>query len=72
MLGMGLQYGAAFTPPMLMSLVGHLAYGLITGVVCVGIAIGKAMVPPRRRVLCGAAVSLGGGIPSPTASSSRG
>ena len=33
MLGMGLQFGAAFTPPMLMSLVGHLAYGLITGLV---------------------------------------
>jgi uncharacterized membrane protein YagU involved in acid resistance len=31
MLGMGLQFGAAFTPPMLMSLVGHLLYGLITG-----------------------------------------
>jgi hypothetical protein len=31
MLGMGLQVGAAFTPPMLMSLVGHLLYGLITG-----------------------------------------
>jgi hypothetical protein len=36
MLGMGLQFGAAFTPPMLMSLVGHLAYGLITGLVYVG------------------------------------
>jgi uncharacterized membrane protein YagU involved in acid resistance len=35
MLGMGLQFGAAFTPPMLMSLVGHLLYGLITGVVYV-------------------------------------
>jgi uncharacterized membrane protein YagU involved in acid resistance len=35
MLGMGLQFGAAFTPPMLMSLVGHLAYGLITGLVYV-------------------------------------
>jgi hypothetical protein len=39
MLGMGLQFGAAFTPPMLMSLVGHLAYGLITGLVYV--AFGK-------------------------------
>lgn len=38
MLGMGLQFGAAFTPPMLMSLVGHLAYGLITGLVYVGYA----------------------------------
>jgi hypothetical protein len=35
MLGMGLQFGAAFTPPMLMSLAGHLAYGLITGLVYV-------------------------------------
>jgi hypothetical protein len=35
MLGMGLQFGAAFTPPMLMSLVGHLVYGLITGLVYV-------------------------------------
>ena len=44
MLGMGAQgvasqFGAAFTPPMLMSLVGHLAYGLITGLVYV--AYGK-------------------------------
>ncbi len=36
MLGMGLQFGMAFTPPMLMSLVGHLAYGLITGLVYAG------------------------------------
>ena len=36
MLGMGLQFGAASTPPMLMSLVGHLVYGLITGLVYVG------------------------------------
>ena len=36
LLGMGLQFGAAFTPPMLMSLAGHLAYGLITGLVYVG------------------------------------
>jgi hypothetical protein len=35
LLGMGLQFGAAFTPPMLMSLVGHLLYGLITGLVYV-------------------------------------
>ena len=35
MLGMGLQFGAAVTPPMLMSLVGHLTYGLITGLVYV-------------------------------------
>ncbi len=33
LLGMGLQFGMALTPPMLMSLVGHLAYGLITGLV---------------------------------------
>ena len=32
LLGMGgPQFGMAFTPPMLMSLVGHLLYGLITG-----------------------------------------
>ena len=36
LLGMGLQFGAALTPPMLMSLAGHLAYGLITGLVYVG------------------------------------
>jgi len=36
MLGMGLQFGMAFTPPMLMSLVGHLIYGLLTGLVYVG------------------------------------
>jgi hypothetical protein len=40
MLGMGAQgvasqFGAALTPPMLMSLVGHLLYGLITGLVYV-------------------------------------
>jgi uncharacterized membrane protein YagU involved in acid resistance len=35
LLGMGLQFGAAFTPPMLMSLGGHLVYGLITGFVYV-------------------------------------
>ncbi len=35
MLGMGLQFGAALTPPMLMSLMGHLIYGLITGLVYV-------------------------------------
>ena len=35
LLGMGLQFGAAFTPPMLMSLVGHLLYGLITGLLYV-------------------------------------
>lgn len=31
MMGMGLQFGAALTMPMLMSLVGHLIYGIITG-----------------------------------------
>ena len=35
LLGMGLQFGAAFTPQMLMSLLGHLVYGLITGLVYV-------------------------------------
>jgi hypothetical protein len=33
---MGMQFGATFTPPMLMSLVGYLAYGLITGLVYAG------------------------------------
>jgi uncharacterized membrane protein YdjX (TVP38/TMEM64 family) len=37
-LGMGLQFGAAFTPPMLISLVGHLIYGLLTGVIYVAYA----------------------------------
>jgi uncharacterized membrane protein YagU involved in acid resistance len=36
LLGMGPQFGAAFTPPMLMSLMGHLVYGLITALVYVG------------------------------------
>jgi uncharacterized membrane protein YagU involved in acid resistance len=35
MMGMGLQFGAAFTQPMLMSLMGHLLYGAVTGVVFV-------------------------------------
>lgn len=35
LLGMALHFGAAFTPPMLMSLVGHLLYGLVTGLVYV-------------------------------------
>jgi hypothetical protein len=36
MLGMGLQFDIVFTAPMLMSLVGHLTYGLLTGLVYVG------------------------------------
>ena len=37
MLGMGApQFGMALAPPMLMSLVGHLIYGLLTGLVYVG------------------------------------
>jgi len=35
MLGMGLQFGMAFTAPMLMSLLGHLIYGVLTGLVYV-------------------------------------
>lgn len=35
LLGMGPQFAAALTPPMLISLVGHLVYGLITGLVYV-------------------------------------
>jgi hypothetical protein len=35
MMGMGLRFGAALTPPMLMSLGGHLIFGLLTGVVFV-------------------------------------
>jgi uncharacterized membrane protein len=31
MMGMGVRFGAALTPPMLMSLVGHLIFGLLTG-----------------------------------------
>jgi hypothetical protein len=31
MLGMGLQFGAAFSGPMLQSLMGHLLYGGVTG-----------------------------------------
>jgi uncharacterized membrane protein YagU involved in acid resistance len=41
LLGMGLQFGAAFTPPMLMSLVGHLVYGLLTGLVYVAYATSR-------------------------------
>ncbi len=33
MMGMGLQFGAALTPPMLMSLVGHVIYGVVAGLV---------------------------------------
>jgi uncharacterized membrane protein YagU involved in acid resistance len=33
MMGMGLQFGAMFTTPMLMSLVGHLLYGGVAGLV---------------------------------------
>jgi hypothetical protein len=36
LLGMGVQFGAALAPMNLMSLVGHLIYGLITGLVYVG------------------------------------
>jgi hypothetical protein len=31
MMGMGLQFGMALSGPMLMSLMGHLIYGLVTG-----------------------------------------
>jgi hypothetical protein len=31
MMGMGLQFAAAFTGPMLMSLMGHFLYGALTG-----------------------------------------
>jgi hypothetical protein len=33
MMGMGLQFGAMFSGPMLMSLMGHLLYGVVAGVV---------------------------------------
>lgn len=33
MMGMGLQFGAALTPMMLQSLMGHLLYGLVAGLV---------------------------------------
>jgi uncharacterized membrane protein YagU involved in acid resistance len=35
LMGMGPQFGAAFTTPMLMSLMGHLVYGVVTGAVYV-------------------------------------
>lgn len=38
MLGMGLGFAMAFTPPILMSLVGHLIFGLVTGLVYAGYA----------------------------------
>lgn len=31
MMGMGLQFGAALSGPMMMSLMGHVIYGLVTG-----------------------------------------
>ena len=31
MMGMGPQFGMALTMPMLMSLLGHLIYGVVTG-----------------------------------------
>ena len=34
MMGMGLQFGAMFTPPMLMSLMGHMIYGIVAGLAC--------------------------------------
>jgi hypothetical protein len=33
MMGMGLQFAMAFSGPMLMSLMGHAIYGLVTGLV---------------------------------------
>lgn len=33
MMGMGLQFGAMFTAPMLMSLMGHAVYGVVAGLV---------------------------------------
>ena len=33
MMGMGPQFGMALAPPMLMSLIGHLIYGVLTGLV---------------------------------------
>lgn len=38
MMGMGPGFATAFTPPMLMSLVGHLIFGLIAGLVYAGYA----------------------------------
>ncbi len=35
LLGMGLAFGAAVTPPMLMSLMGHLIYGVLLGLIYV-------------------------------------
>ena len=42
LLGMGMQFGAALSPMNLMSLVGHLVYGLLTGLVYVAYAHGHA------------------------------
>jgi uncharacterized membrane protein YagU involved in acid resistance len=36
MMGMGVQFQSMFTGPMLMSLVGHLIYGVVAGVVYAG------------------------------------
>jgi ABC-type antimicrobial peptide transport system permease subunit len=43
--GIASQFGAAFSAPMLMSLVGHLIYGLLTGLVYVAYATSR---PARR------------------------
>lgn len=42
MMGMGLQVSAAFTSPMLMSLVGHLVYGVLVGATCAWYLYGRA------------------------------
>ncbi len=45
MMGMGgPQFGMALSPPMLMSLVGHLIFGLLTGLVYAAYAHGRAGV----------------------------
>src|SRR5215208_2404635 len=41
--GIASQFGAAFSTPMLMSLVGHLIYGLLTGLVYVAYATSRSL-----------------------------
>ncbi len=48
MLGMGVQFGAALAPMNLMSLMGHLIYGLITGLVYVAYMRLRPATPETR------------------------
>jgi hypothetical protein len=44
--GIASQFGAAFSAPMLMSLVGHLIYGLLTGVIYAAYAASRSARGP--------------------------